>query len=247
MSDPAEDTAVRFAVVDDLLGGQLGTKAVIELIPNTHVEATMTFFEAGDRPRWDDVDFVICDVADGDAVENVYPSIEVMRAIRARPSARAVQIIAVTGIPEVFEEDVVRRMLSEAGVDHFVQREFLDEFFQRLIPGGTNPRVALADLPSVGDPASIPELGVTDRTRLGQLVDYLNRPEHRPLLTGKITKKVERDAEALRAGASAAAGELKPVNTEGQPIDKAKPPVRHLREIWRRGTRLPRRSGGDGN
>ncbi len=131
------EATVRVAVVDDLRINREGVRAVLGAVAGVVVEEPLDFREAMDRDDWSGADYVLVDVADRTRSDTETPGIEVVEHVRRCSGPDAPTIVAVTGDPAAFEEDVVRRRLLEAGADHFVYREQLDRKLEEVIAGGS--------------------------------------------------------------------------------------------------------------
>ena len=231
---PAEHLAVRVGVVDDLRINREGTRAVLETLAGVVVDQPLDFHQALHRTDWAGVDYVLVDVADRSRTDTEVPGIDVVAHIREMCRRDRPIIVAVTGDPAAFEEDLIRRRLLEAGADHFIYRDELDRQLDALVAG----TVSLDPLTA---PAELPELGITRRTRVNDLVRYL-RGEGADLVAAKKWKRQdERRLNAARAKGEAHAGELHPVNAEGglaRHGEQISPGLRQYRRILDRATRL---------
>ncbi len=231
---PEPSAAVRVAVVDDLRINREGTRAVLRTLPGVAVEEPLDFVEALGEADWHEVDYVLVDVADRTRTDTELPGIEVVAHIRRSCPGGGPTIIAVTGDPGAFEEDLVRRRLLEAGADHFVYREELDRRLEQVIAGDER-------LPPLTAPDEIPELGITRRTRVNDLVAFLLHEGAELVTVRKWTRSDERRLAAARAKGEAHAKELHPVTLEGglaRHGDQQSPGVRQYRRILERATRL---------
>lgn len=225
---------VRVAVVDDLRINREGVRAVLGTVPGVTVEEPLDFGQALGRPDWSSVDYVLVDVADRTRTDTETPGIEVVAHIRSASPDRRPVVVAITGDPEAFEEDLVRRRLLEAGADHFVYREELDRRIEEVITGGP----ALAPLTA---PQEIPELGITSRTRVNDLVSFLMSEGAELVARRKRGREDERRIALARAKGEAHARELHPVNAQGglaRHGDQLSPGLRQYRRILERATRL---------
>lgn len=231
------DDELTIAVIDDLESAQLGTQLMIERTGRARVVATMTFEEALTWRGWPEVDYVVCDVADDSGEDTNFPAIGVITHIR-EASGDAPRIIAVTGHPYAFDEDIIRRRVAEAKVDHFVRRQELEHLL-RLLGTEGDLRSSLEGLPQPSAPEEIPELGIMARTQVNKLIDVLERPPYQSLLDRARQRRAdERTSEKLRAAAAAAAGTLQAVDAEGNPVART-PRVEQLRRIFNSATRFP--------
>lgn len=231
---PPSDAAVRVAVVDDLRINREGTRSVLGHVGGVVVDEPLDFHQALARDDWAGVAYVFVDVADRTRSDTETPGIEVVAHIRTACSNSRPTIVAVTGDPAAFEGDLVRRRLLEAGADHFVYRDELDRRLEELI-AGNQPLEPLAA------PAEIPELGVTRRTRVNDLVAFLLGEGTELVAPKKWKRQDERRLSALRAKGEGYARELHPVNVEGglaRHGDQHSPGLRQYRRIWERATRL---------
>ena len=241
---PTDPRAVRVAVVDDLRINREGTRAVLASVPGVVVDEPLDFDQALSREDWAGVDYVLVDVADRNRSDTGTPGIEVAIHIRSCSPTNGPTVVAVTGDPGAFEEDLVRRRLLEAGADHFIYRDDLDRRLEELIAGGQRPDPLTA-------PAEIPELGITRRTRVNDLVSFLLH-EGAELVAGrKASRQDERHLNLVRAEGEERARELNPVNAEGglaRHGEQLSPGLRQYRRILQRATRpgqgsRPRRGG----
>ena len=234
---PRSEPPVRVAVVDDLRINREGTRSVLGEVPDVVVEEPLDFHQALARDNWAHVDYVLVDVADRTRTDTETPGVEVVAHIRAASGNRGPTIVAVTGDPAAFEEDLVRRRLLEAGADHFIYRDELDRRLEEVIAGGE----ALEPLTG---PDEIPELGITRRTRVNELVRFLMAEGAELVLPKKWRRQDERRLNVTRAKGEAHAGELNPVTVEGALArhgDQLSPGLRQYRRIWERATRLSSR------
>jgi CheY-like chemotaxis protein len=237
-SPSREPAAVRVAVVDDMRINREGTRAVLGSVPGVVVEEPMDFREAVLREDWSGVDYVLVDVADRTRTDTETPGIEVVAHIRAACPERGPTVLAITGDPRAFEEDVVRRRLLEAGADHFIYRDELDRRLEDVILG-TEP------LEPLRAPTAIPELGITPRTRVNDLIGYLLHEGSELVANRTWGRRDERRLAAARAKGEAHARELNPVNVEGRLSrhgDQLSPGIRQYRRILDRATRLTGRA-----
>lgn len=231
---PTDHSTVRVAVVDDMRINREGTRAVLQAIPGVVVDPPVDFDQALAREDWRGTDFVLVDVADRSRADTETPGIEVVAHIRERCPRGAPRVIAITGDPAAFEEDVVRRRLLEAGADHFIYRDDLDRQLEGVILGES-------ELEPLSAPSEIPELGITRRTRVNDLVHYLLNEGAELVGATKWRRSDERRVAAARAKGEAHARELNPVNAEGALArhgEQLSPSVRQYRRILERATRL---------
>ena len=206
------------------------------------VEEVLDFHQALARADWAAVDYVLVDVADRTRTDTETPGVEVVAHIRATCADQGPTIVAITGDPAAFEEDLVRRRLLEAGADHFIYRDELDRRLEEVIAGEDS-------LEPLAAPDEFPELGITRRTRVNELVRFLLGEGAELVAPKKWKRKDERRLNVIRAKGEAHAGELNPVNVEGglaRHGDQLSPGLRQYRRIWERATRLSgRRSKRD--
>jgi CheY-like chemotaxis protein len=239
---PAEQPLVRFGVIDDLRINREGTRAVLESVAGVVVDEPLDFRQALDRAEWSGLDYVLVDVADRTRTDTEVPGIDVVAHIREECGRGGPTIVAVTGDPAAFEEDLIRRRLLEAGADHFIYRDELDRRLDALVAGDVS-------LDPLTAPAELPELGITRRTRVNDLVRYLLGEGADLVASRKWRRQDERRLNAARAKGEAHAGELNPVNAEGglaRHGEQLSPGLRQYRRILERATRLSgrgRRSG----
>lgn len=233
---------VRVVVVDDLRINREGTRAVLGRVAGVEVDEPLDFDQALERDDWAGVDYVLVDVADRRRSDTETPGIEAVVHIRSCSPGHPPVVIAVTGDPAAFEEDVVRRRLLEAGADHFVYREELDRKLEEVIRGGR-------PLDPLTAPSEIPELGITRRTRVNDLVSFLLHEGAELVAPKKWRRQDERRLGAFRAKGETHANELNPVNAEGtlaRQGGQVSPGLRQYRRIFDRATRPGRRSPGSG-
>ena len=233
---PASPPRVRVVIVDDLRINREGTRAVLAAVDGVEVEEPLDFDRAMERDDWSGVDYALVDVADRTRADTETPGIEVVAHIRRSCRGGGPAILAVTGDPAAFEEDVIRRRLLEAGADHFVYREELDRRLEAIIAG---------DCPEpLTAPAEIPELGITGRTRVNELVRFLLAEGAELVAPRKWRRQDERRLNVVRAKGEAHAGELHPVTADGALArhgGQLSPGLRQYRRILDRATRLPGR------
>lgn len=233
---PASDRAIHVAIVDDLRINREGTRAVLAGVAGVTVEEPLDFDQALARADWTALDYVLVDVADRTRTDTELPGIEVVLHIRATAPGERPTIVAITGDPGAFEEDLVRRRLLEAGADHFTYRDELDRRLEELIAG-------TQQLPPLTAPREIPELGITAKTRVNDLVRFLLHEGAELVAAKKWRRQDERRLNVARAKGEAHARELNPVNVEGglaRQGGQLSPGVRQYRRILERATRLPR-------
>jgi CheY-like chemotaxis protein len=239
-SESAE--TIRVCVVDDLRINREGTKAVLRSVAGVAVEEPLDFHQALARDDWSGIDYALVDVADRTRTDTEIPGVEVVAHIRASSPGLRPVIVAVTGDPAAFEEDLVRRRLLEAGADHFIYRDELDRRLEEVIGG----RGALEPLTA---PEEIPELGITRRTRVNDLVRFLLDEGAELVSPRKWRRQDERRLAATRGKGEDHAQELNPVNVEGilaRHGEQASPGLRQYRRILERATRLGGRGGRPG-
>ena len=234
---PASQPAVHVVVVDDLRINREGTRAVLEGLDGVAVEEPLDFHQALARVDWDGVDYVLVDVADRTRTDTETPGIEVVAHIWAACGTDGPTIVAVTGDPAAFEEDLVRRRLLEGGADHFIYRDELDRRLEEVITG-------VGSIEPLTAPTEIPELGITRRTRVNELVRFLLTEGAELVAPKKWKRQDERRLNVTRAKGEAHAGELNPVNVEGglaRHGEQLSPGLRQYRRILERATRLSAR------
>lgn len=231
---PASRPTIRVAVVDDLRINREGTRAVLGAVAGVEVEEPLDFHQALARTDWAGVDYVLVDVADRTRTDTQAPGIEVVAHVRASCPGGGPRIVAVTGDPAAFEEDVIRRRLLEAGAQHFIYRDELDRRLEEVITGGQGLQPLTA-------PAEIRELGITRRTRVNDLVAFLLDEGAELVASRGSRRNEERRLAMARAKGEARAQELNPVTLEGglaRHGDQLSPGLRQYRRILERATRL---------
>ncbi len=233
---PTSAPAIRVVVVDDLRINREGTRAVLGTVRGVTVDEPLDFDQAMARVDWVGVDYVLVDVADRTRTDTETPGVEVVAHVRTCSPTTPPTVIAVTGDPAAFEEDLVRRRLLEAGADHFVYREELDRRLEDVIAGDQ-------PLEPLTAPAELPELGITRRTRVNELVSFLLHEGAELVAPRKWKRQDERRLNVARAKGEARAQELNPVNVEGELArhgEQLSPGLRQYRRIFERATRLGR-------
>lgn len=181
---------VRVVVIDDLRINREGTRAVGR-IAGVEVDEPLDFDQALERDDWAGVDFVLVDVSDRRRADTETPGIEAVAHIRSCSTGQSPVVIAVTGDPAAFEEDVVRRRLLEAGRRPLVYREELDRRLGEVIRSGR-------PLDPLTAPSEISELGITGRTRVNELVSFLLREGAELVAPKKWKRQDERRLSAFR-------------------------------------------------
>jgi CheY-like chemotaxis protein len=163
---------LRVAIVDDLEINQLGTKGIIERLDGVEVVFVGDFEEAFARPTWDDVDWLLIDVAQEDAESETTPAIPVIEKVRAMsPDPRHPMMVALTSNPIAFNRGLVRRRLMEADADvGLVWRKDLERHIRAAV-GATGLDTALVAIPPVDAPEEIPQLGIDADTKVNRLIE----------------------------------------------------------------------------
>lgn len=170
-----EPIRLRIAIVDDLEINQRGTASLLADVDGVEVSATFDFPQALEFAGWGEFDWVIVDVAwedneDGTPYPEQTPSVPVVKLIRALVPGPKPMVVAVTGNPVAYYEDVVRRRLIEADPDvGLVWRHDLEAHVRRAVDAA-----ALQDdlraIPLLDAPDSIPDLGISYDTDVDRAV-----------------------------------------------------------------------------
>lgn len=217
--------------------GRTGLRELLGRIPDAEVVELLDFKTAYRRGGWSEIDCVICDVRKNvrtgfvrDEGEHPLPGIDVMEAIKAHDPAPLV--IAVTSDYDVWQEDVVRRQLQELGVEHFMLQSDLEDYLLSRTVASTGAENFVVDLPALEAVNEIPELGVTGRTRLRELVKALE-PRTELLAKSKVSKSEESEVRTLRAKATGAAASLD-AKTVGGDRSTREVSIRQLRSVIHR-------------
>ena len=228
---------LRFAIIEDELINLEGSQQALQIHLGFDVPIACGFVDAETVNDWSVVDYVLCDLADPTREDTHYPAFKLIQRIKSSPSPPI--LVAVTGYKGVFEEPVVRRLLLEAGADAFIWRPHLSELLKAVKDGEIGPDEFLSSLPSADAPDEIDELGVTSKTNLLRLVQYLDDKGRETLRKPTLRKADEVKTIQLRAGAEAAASDLKARSADGQPKGRTLPFFRTLRSLFDRASQLP--------
>ena len=220
---------LRVVVVDDMRINQLGTKATLEAIDGVAVVATYDFSGALERDSWDDVDWVITDVAYELSWEEPTPAVPLVERIRNLSTGSKPMVVAVTSNPIAYNEPVIKRRLVEADADiGLVWRVDLDAHLRTLI-SGADLDAKLRGLPLVDAPSDIPELGISHDTEVNRAVEGARKLVHG--LKGKRNERWtwrERDRLARDTG-------LEPVRKDGiSPFNSETPGLPQLSRLVER-------------
>jgi CheY-like chemotaxis protein len=227
---PRASRPLRVAVVDDSAINRDGTRSVLERTRGVEVVLLCDFEQALARQSWEDVDWVIVDVAHEFRADDETPCVPVIERIRAVSGRQAQpQVVAVTANPVAFNEPLIRRRLIEA--DPKVGLLWRRDLEQMILQAMSGERLGeeFERVPPTDAPSTVPELGVTSRTRM-QLLHDLSRD----IVTASSAGLSERKTWRLRDRAARDAN-LNPVNQDGLLARNSDTPsVRQFRRIWER-------------
>lgn len=122
---------------------------------------------------WSDIDVVVLDAADEKRVGDQFPGVGVVRHIRARQGLARPVIAIVTGH---FQNDGLRRRMAEVDADFFFHRANLRSV-DILTDFVLDPDVYRRAIPPVSGDARDVAPGLTHRSRVDELVSYVERYE----------------------------------------------------------------------
>jgi DNA-binding NarL/FixJ family response regulator len=237
--EPAIPRARRVVVVDNDPVMRAGTYAVLagsrqlQLVAAVDHDTALSW-----SAEWDGVDVAVVDASDQRREVDQFPGVDVVRSIRN--ASTHLLVIVLTG---QYLHPGLRRRMWEAGADFFYPRDegmteeelvsavVCPEQHRRL----TAPQIRMHD-----------ELGVTDRTRVNELVERLSAPEIRSALSFERRKKADPHGERsrwwqkVRRTATGPTG-LTPVKASGEIAhDLDSPSVVQLRKFLAAMTRVQR-------
>lgn len=211
-SDPAGTAParrLRVLVVDDLAINREGTRAIIGGVEGVDVVATVDFDEALARASWQDIDWVIVDVAQETREDDETPCVPVIEHIRSCAAGPKPQVVAVTANPIAYNEPLIRLRLIQADPDvALLWRRDLEELVVRAVRSA-DLASGLRDAPALEAPRSHPELGITPRTLINRLFEGAREIADLP-----PGKRFERQTWRLRDRVTREA-KVEPVNQDG--------------------------------
>lgn len=124
-----------------------------------------------DANRWGEMDVAMVDAADETRDGNQFPGVNVVKRIRRTGSTIARPfVIVVTGH---FFNDGLRHLMAHAGADLFFERSQLRQPHQ-LVDTVLRPEIYQHGVPKVSDRGQMRRLGITERTRVDELVAYVD-------------------------------------------------------------------------
>jgi CheY-like chemotaxis protein len=199
------------------------------------VATTLDHTEAlGWEEQWQAVDVALVDAADESADGDQFPGVKVVRRIRSYQSDNRVTVAVVTGH---FLNDGLRHRMAEAGADFFFLRSDIRSA-SALQDFVLNPERYRRGVPDIADPDMARALGITSRSRVEEMVTYVDDQK-----IGKALDPVSPSREDPRSrrwlhhrktiGETA---RIDPVNlTTGMPPygNQSSPSLRQLRRIYR--------------
>lgn len=220
---------IHAAVVDDLRINRRGTAAVLREIDGVEVVGVYDFDEALARPAWDDVDWIIADVAEEtneDEQVRVVPLLQKIRSMYPDPrDPNKPWTVAVTGNPQAYDNPFLLRRLVEAEPDvGVVWRPDLDRHLEEILsgeqlhqrlrsyPAPDAPVSEFGDRPRPLAPLDIPAHGTDAGTLYNDLVEGA-----RKIVRAAAAQK-GRSAEGkllVSRALLAAKAKVKPVTKEG--------------------------------
>lgn len=175
------------------------------------VVATVGHAEALKWDReWAAVDMVIVDAADEQLTGDQFPGVGVVRRVRMFQGDARPNVMVVTGH---FFNDGLRRCMAEVGADFFFLRSDL-RTLTSLVDAVLHPDSYRRGVPPVADQATTTALGITGRSRVSELVNYVTRHGLEPALdpthpdrTDPRSRRWYRHRQAM-----AVASKIQPVN-----------------------------------
>lgn len=160
------ERVLRVVNVDDDKYARLGvTYAIYDHRPGTIVEE-LTFAEAKARFDWQNVDFLIADLAQRDEsspLADEFPGIEAIRHVVEHAPGRVPHTVLVTGDFNTFHEKLVMRRAHESGAEYFFYRPDFNAHVADLLDGQAQSQQLDRSRP-VNDES----VGVTSRSRLNE-------------------------------------------------------------------------------
>ena len=147
-----------------------GYAAGLATCPSIEVVAALGHNEAlSDEQDWAGADVVLIDAADARLPEDQFPGVKVVKRVRACQGDRRPVVIVVTGH---FFNDGLRHRMAEAEADFFFEREDL-RTPEALVDVVLHPEHYRRGVPAVADPDLRRGLGITDKSRVEELVEYV--------------------------------------------------------------------------
>jgi DNA-binding NarL/FixJ family response regulator len=119
--------------------------------------------------QWCDIDVVIVDAADEGRCGDQFPGVGVVQHIRTQQDDRPPTVIVVTGH---FFNDGLRHRMAEANADFFFLRSDIRSP-EKLIDIVLNPMNYRRGVPPVADTDKKRALGINSRSRIEDVVDYV--------------------------------------------------------------------------
>jgi CheY-like chemotaxis protein len=235
-------------IVDDNELTADGFAAALTRRPEIELVASLTHAEAlAWDEQWREVDVVLVDAADETQPADHFPGVQVVRRVRACQGDRRPVVVVVTA---QFMNDGLRHRMAHADADFF----FLRSDFRR--------RASLADVvlrpedyrrgtPAVADPERLRALGLSQSSRVEELVSYVHEHGLEAALDPASPHREDprsRRWSRYRREIAKAAG-IEPVNLTTGHVpygNQSAPSLRQLRGIYKWAARVPPSDRTDG-
>lgn len=144
----------------------LSDRPDIELVAAFDHNASLDWDE-----EWQHIDVVVVDAADEDLAGDQFPGVRVVQHIRSCQGAHRPIVIVVTGH---FLNDGLRHRMAKADADFFFLRANLRSA-ETLADVLLHPDQYRRGVPALADPDRRRALGITERSRVEELITYVDR------------------------------------------------------------------------
>lgn len=162
---------IRVVVVDDDDVTRLGTTMILDGHPDIEVIAALNHVDAAESMgTWTGVDVAMIDAADHRRLDDQFPGVGIVQALRLHRSPEQTRVVILTGI---MFDDAVRRRMREANADFYFHRsELLDaaSVWAAVLDQNAQHRV-----PRPHRDEALHRLGVTDGSRVNDGVQSAGR------------------------------------------------------------------------
>lgn len=221
-------------IVDDNELTSAGFAAGLRECPDIDLIATLDHAEALRwREEWRGVDVVLVDAADEQAAGDQFPGVQVVRRIRECDGDHEPTVVVVTGH---FMNDGLRHRMAQAQADlFFLRSDFRSMTTLREVV--LHPERFRRGVPAVRDPDTPCALGVTDGTRIEELVRYVEESglatSFDPSAPARDNPRSRRWLRHRRQIAETASIEAVNLTTGQPPRGQDVPSLRQLGRIYR--------------
>lgn len=231
----------RVVIVDDNEITRTGCEQLLARSPDLEIRAAVDHSTATEWVvEWDDVDVVLVDAAAEQESGDQFPGVAVARAVRARRRRDQTIVVVLTGH---YLDDALRRRMSEVEADFFYSRTEMtsgDQLAAVLLDPDHARRT-----PPPTDHQHLAALGVTDRSRVDDLVRYAVAEDLDRVLSNSAAKKQGPASPRSRWWNNtrrrlAETGRIEPVNTDGSLPHREQdtPSLTQLRRLYTWATKV---------